>query len=128
MATSKAAKKGDEADEGSDDDWEDIDVDDGEMEDVEEVDSGEEESSEQPSEETKSGFVVISNVDKEEAKATGQPSISSFSIIDSSKQNQSSLLKMPDESGSFNVIGDSASSIADDMRGPQSISSYSSAI
>ena len=119
-----------EANDSGSDDWEDIDCDDGEMEDVEEANEEEEESSE-PSKDTSeasSEFVVVkSEENAEESKA-------SFSIIDSKAQSSS----MQDVSGgadpktgnssTFQLIGDSASSIAEDVHGSQETSSYSSAI
>jgi len=98
------------------------------MEDVEEVNEEEEESSEPSSapEEFKnsSGFTIISNTDL-------QPSQSSFSMIDTSAK-----AGQDDKTESFEVIGDSASSIAADdkpfkaggAKSQMSGTSYSSAM
>lgn len=94
-------------------------MDDGDMEDVEEADSAEEDSAETPSrEESKSsGFVVV---------GSEEPSQSSFSIIDTKAKD--SALDSSNKTESFHVIGDSASSIAEEAKGPKSTTSYSSAL
>ena len=119
-----------EANDSGSDDWEDIDCDDGEMEDVKEVNEEEEVSSEPSKEvsEASSEFVVVGS------GGNGEGSKASFSIIDSKAQSSS----MQDVSGgadpkangssTFQLIGDSASSIAEDVHGSQETSSYSSAI
>ena len=86
MAAAGEEGKTNKADGESSDDWEDVDVSDGEMEQVEEVASEEEEGSSEPSsnfsnnrEESKStGFTIITT-----GNDGGQPSSSSFSLIDS---------------------------------------------
>lgn len=121
----------------SSDDWEDVDCADGEMEEVEEVGSDEEEGSSEPSsqsntqaeEEGKSEFTIINGTSASDAKP---PSSSSFSLIDS-KAMSSNVNESANKTESFEVIGDSASSIADDngrggRGGPVSTSSYSSAL
>lgn len=125
MATKEAAGIG--ANEEESDDWEDIDCDDGAVENLEEVPEEEDEekdSSATQSEESKSGFVVLQGNSSLGASDAAKPAeasaSSSFSVIKSGTQG--------DKTESFEVIGDSASSIAD-ARGPKSSSSsYASAL
>ncbi len=119
MASKKSSSDQSGDGEEESDDWEDVDCDDGEMEVLDEVASEEEDSADMPSrEESKansSGFVIIGE--------QSQPSVNDFSVIDS-KNKESEASKTE----SYHVIGDSASSIAEDAKGPKSHTSYSSAL